>query len=124
MKNYILPFIVVLIIFTALGFAPTDCVPEPGESSCTVSDDGIDFSNCSFNGYLLYGKIKFVEEFPDIKIQIVESFPDIKVKLVDHFPDACGEWQIVEDFPDLKVQIVESFPDIKVKYVDAFSGKP
>jgi len=81
-------------------------------------------SDCTFNGFKLYGKIKFVEHFPDIKIQIVEHFPDLKVQLVEHFPDKCGKWQIVEHFPDLKVQIVEHFPDIKVKYVEHFSGIP
>ena len=86
-------------------------------------DNPIDKS-CSFNGKKLYGKIKFVENFPDIKIQIVENFPDLKVKLVDNFPDECGKWQIVENFPDLKVQIVNNFPDIKVKFVDNFPGIP
>jgi hypothetical protein len=86
-------------------------------------DDPID-KNCSFKGKKLYGKIKFVENFPDIKIKIVENFPDLKVKLVGNFPDECGKWQIVENFPDLKVQIVENFPDLKVKFVDDFPGIP
>jgi hypothetical protein len=80
--------------------------------------------DCKWNGLNLYGKVKFVESFPDIKIQIVESFPDLKVKLVESFPDDCGEWQVVESFPDIKVQIVESFPDIKVKFVESFPGIP
>jgi hypothetical protein len=62
-------------------------------------DNPID-KNCSYNGKKLYGKIKFVENFPDIKIKIVENFPD------------------------LKVQIVENFPDLKVKFVDNFPGMP
>jgi hypothetical protein len=79
---------------------------------------------CTYKGMKLYGKIRFVENFPDIKVQIVENFPDLKVKLVDNFPDKCGEWQIVENFPDIKVQIVENFPDIKVKFVENFPGLP
>ncbi|MEI7596604.1 MAG: hypothetical protein WCK02_12710 [Bacteroidota bacterium] len=78
--------------------------------------------DCTFNGMKLYGKIKFVEAFPDIKVQIVEAFPDINVQIVNAFPDQCGRWQIVEAFPDLKVQIVEAFPDIRVKYVNSFPG--
>lgn len=78
--------------------------------------------DCTCKGHKLYGKIKFVNSFPDIKIKIVESFPDIKVKYVNSFPDDCGEWQVVESFPDLKVQIVESFPDLKVKIVNSFPG--
>lgn len=84
----------------------------------------IDFENCTFNDFPLYGKVKFVESFPDIKVQIVDSFPDLKVKLVNSFPDDCGEWQIVESFPDVKIKIVDSFPDIKIKFVESFPGKP
>lgn len=80
------------------------------------------YCHCTFNGYKLYGRIQFVESFPDIKVQVVASFPDLKVKIVSAFPDDCGEWQIVNSFPDLKVKIVDAFPDIKIKYVDAFPG--
>jgi len=126
--KYIIPFGVSLIIFGLIGFSPTDCIPEPGQESCSVSElpssVEIDFENCSYNGFPLHGKIKFVENFPDIKVQIVENFPDLKVKLVNNFPDDCGEWKIVENFPDIKIQIVENFPDIKVKFVENFPGKP
>ncbi len=81
-------------------------------------------SDCTFKGFKMYGKIQFVESFPDIKVQIVNSFPDLKVKVVNSFPDDCGEWQIVESFPDTKIQIVESFPDVKVQYVESFPGLP
>jgi hypothetical protein len=70
----------------------------------------------------LYGKIQFVEHFPDVKIQVVEHFPDIKVKMVEHFPDKPGKWKLVEHFPDYKVQLVEHFPDYKIKYVEHFPG--
>ncbi len=87
----------------------------------STKDDKIS-KDCTFKGFKMYGKVKFVTSFPDIKVQIVESFPDLKVKFVDSFPDDCGEWQIVESFPDIKVQIVTSFPDIKIKTVDSFPG--
>jgi len=111
-----------------MGFSPADCIPEPGLDSCSISNNSgeekIDFENCAYKGFPLHGKIKFVEDFPDIKVQIVENFPDLKVKIVEHFPDDCGEWQVVEHFPDVKVKIVENFPDIKIKYVENFPGKP
>jgi acylphosphatase len=94
-----------------------------GSAGPVPSEPKID-KNCCYKEMKLYGKIKFVENFPDIKVQIVENFPDLKVKLVENFPDDCGEWQIVENFPDLKVQIVENFPDIKVKFVNNFPGLP
>ncbi len=84
----------------------------------------IDFDNCTFNGFSLYGKIQFVESFPDLTVQIVESFPDLKVKLVNSFADDCGEWQIVESFPDVKIKIVDSISDIKIKFVESFPGEP
>ena len=70
----------------------------------------------------LFGKIKLVDNFPDVKIKIVDHFPDIKVKKVKNFADKPGLWQIVENFPDYKVQIVDNFPDYKVKYVKNFPG--
>ena len=77
---------------------------------------------CEWNGIQLYGKVKFVTSFPDIKIQFVNSFEDIRVKYVTSFPDQCGEWQVVESFPDFRIQVVESFPDIKVRVVESFPG--
>lgn len=70
----------------------------------------------------LYGKIKYVDSFPDVTVKVVDSFPDIKVKIVDSFPDAPGKWKIVDSFPDYKVKFVESFPDYKIKFVDSFPG--
>jgi len=115
-----------VMLFLSFGFLPTDCSSADAKNkSCTVA--GITAPNaipddCSFNGFKLYGKVKFVTSFPDIKIQFVKSFPDLKVKFVESFADECGEWEIVESFPDIKVQIVESFPDIKVKVVESFPG--
>lgn len=95
-------------------------------SSASLAQDKskINFDDCTFKDFPLYGKIKLVDSFPDITIQIVESFPDLKVEIVSSFPDDCGEWQIVESFPDVKIKIVDSFPDLKIKFVESFPGKP
>ncbi|GGG42386.1 hypothetical protein [Bizionia arctica] len=77
---------------------------------------------CEINDIKLYGKVKFVTSFPDLKIQYVSSFPDIKVQFVESFPEDCGQWHIVESFPDFTIQVVESFPDIKVQVVSSFPG--
>lgn len=79
---------------------------------------------CSFQGKKLYGKVKIVENFPDLKVQVVQSFPDLKVQWVRSFPDKCGKWQAVESFPDLKIKFVESFPDLKIQFVESFPGIP
>ena len=102
-----------IILFTLLSF-----------SLYAQSEDGFDEVECSFNGIKLYGKIQFVESFPDLTIKVVESFPDLKVKIVDSFPNECGEWQIVDSFPDIKIKIVESFPDLEIKFVESFPGIP
>ena len=78
--------------------------------------------DCTFEGINLWGKVQFVDHFPDIKIQFVDHFPDIKVKYVEHFPDRCGLWQVVDQFPDIKIKVVDHFPDLKVKVVDHFPG--
>ena len=94
------------------------------ESLYAQSENEIDENQCTFNSIQLYGKIQFVESFPDLTVQVVESFPDLKVKIVESFPDECGKWQIVDAFPDIKVKIVESFADIKIKFVESFPGIP
>ena len=87
-----------------------------------LAGDKVDKGSCTFKGFKLYGKIKVVTAFPDLKVQIVDAFPDLKVKMVEAFPDSCGKWKMVEAFPDLKIQFVTAFPDIKIKYVEAFPG--
>ncbi|NWF50079.1 MAG: hypothetical protein HXY49_06025 [Ignavibacteriaceae bacterium] len=92
--------------------------------SAAQTEEPFNKGDCTFNGFKLYGKIKFVDSFPDVTVQVVESFPDLKVKLVSSFPDDCGEWQIVDSFPETKIKIVESFPDLKIKFVESFPGIP
>lgn len=84
------------------------------KKACTITKDGKTFK--------LYGKIKFVEAFADIKVQIVSSFPDIKIKFVDNWADSCGKFIISDNWPELKVQIVTSFPDLKVSIVENWPG--
>jgi hypothetical protein len=109
-KKYYLIFSIVLTLISTVIYAQ--------------SEDVINKDSCSFKGKQLYGKIQFVDSFPDLTVQVVESFPNLKVKIVSSFPDDCGEWQIVDSFPDIKVKIVESFADIKIKFVESFPGIP
>jgi hypothetical protein len=105
-------YITTILILLAINF------------SFAQSEDEINEDECIFNSIKLFGKIQFVESFPDITVQVVESFPDLKVKIVDSFAEDCGEWQIVDSFPDIKVKMVESFADIKIKFVESFPGIP
>ncbi|MGB1700014.1 MAG: hypothetical protein ACPHRO_08685, partial [Nannocystaceae bacterium] len=56
----------------------------PAASSAFADKVGAD---CTLKGFQLYGKIKVVENFPDLKVQVVEHFPDLKVQTVNNFPD-------------------------------------
>ena len=91
-----------------------------------ASDVKIDKDNCTITKdgktYNLYGKVKIVDSFEDIKVKIVDSFEDVDIKIVDAFEDSCGKVKIVEHFEDVKVKIVDSFEDIKIKIVDSFEG--
>ncbi len=78
--------------------------------------------NCTYNGIPLYGKVKVVDSFEDIKVKVVNNFEDLKVKPVQHFANSCGQWQFVENFEDFKVKFVDHFEDISIKYVDFFEG--
>ncbi len=71
----------------------------------------------------IYGRIQFVNSFPDFKVQQVNAFPDLRVQKVNTFPDGSGKWQIVDSFPDYKIQMVNAFPDFTVQFVDTFPGK-
>lgn len=82
--------------------------------NCTITKDG--------KTYNLYGKVKIVDCFEDIKVKIVDSFEDADIKIVDAFEDSCGKVKIVEHFEDVKVKIVDSFEDIRIKIVDSFEG--
>jgi len=94
------------------------------EPLAAEASSGNKVAGCQYKGVPLYGKVKFVNSFPDFKVKIVENFPDLKVKYVENFPDACGKWKVVENFPDFKVQIVENFPDFTIKIVENFPGMP
>ena len=93
-------FAIVLCLFT-ISVGASDVKID--KDNCTITKDG--------KTYNLYGKVK-----------IVDSFEDIKVKIVDAFENSCGKVKIVEHFEDVKVKIVDSFEDIKIKIVDSFEG--
>jgi hypothetical protein len=104
-----------LILVTLLGAG----LPRAGAAAGTKIGPG-----CTLKGHKLYGKVKIVTAFPDLKVQIANAFPDLKVQIVDAFPDKCGQWKMVDAFPDLKIQMVDAFPDLKIQYVNAFPGLP
>lgn len=106
MRRLALPLLPLLLLVATLS-APAHAEPD-----------------CTCKGIRLYGKVKLVTSFPDLKIKPVTAFPDIRVQQVSAFPDRCGKWQFVDAFPDFTVQFVDSFPDLKVQFVDTFPGKP
>ena len=92
-----------------------------------ADDVKIDKDNCTItkNGktYPLYGKVVFVEDYPDITIKFVEYYADIEVKVTESPSSSCCEWKIVgrsEYYPDLRVKIDNDYPDITVKVVESY----
>ena len=106
----------IVSIFICLAFALCASASDVtiDKENCTITKDG--------KTYNLYGKVKIVDSFEDIKVKIVDAFEDADIKIVDAFEDSCGKVKIVEHFEDVKVKIVDSFEDIKIKIVDAFEG--
>ena len=120
---FILACVSAMVCFStvrAAAWTPYFAPAEPDAVRNYVED--IDSSKCTCRGIKLYGKVKVVESFPDLKVKVVESFPDLKVKTVGSFPDDCGEWRFVENFPDFTIKYVESFPDLRIKFVESFPG--
>jgi len=115
--------ILILISLLVLLTADYRIVATPLTVDLATLSTKSTIQSCQWKGFKLYGKVQYVESFPDIKIQFVSSFPDLKVQFVESFPDQCGKWQVVTSFPDFKVQVVESFPDLKVQVVNSFPGE-
>ncbi|MFP6619182.1 MAG: hypothetical protein VB877_07550 [Pirellulaceae bacterium] len=114
------------IVSCALLLGVVMALPRPSISTGddTVHNTASSTSKAKPDVSKIYGKIMYVNSFPDYKVQIVNSFPDLKVQVVNSFPGKAGKWQIVNSFPDYKIQIVNSFPDFKVQYVNSFPGVP
>ena len=106
-------FLSILICSTFVAFAVASDV-KIDKDNCTITKDG--------KTYNLYGKVKIVDSFEDIKVKIVDSFEDVDIKIVGSFENTCGKVKIVDSFEDIKVKIVDSFEDIKIKIVDSFEG--
>jgi hypothetical protein len=83
---------------------------------------GLDKVNCTFNGKKLYGQVKYVTSFPDVRVKVVTALPTLRVEKVSSLANRCGEWEEVTSLPDLKVQEVTSFPDLTIEYVTSFPG--
>ena len=109
MKKILIALLTITTVISAFaGEAKID------KESCTITKDG--------KTHKLYGKVKIVDSFEDIKVKIVDSFEDVDIKIVDALEDSCGKVKIVEHFEDVKVKIVDNFEDIKIKIVEHFEG--
>jgi hypothetical protein len=95
-----------------LAFVPFFSSNPSGTMPSAVGSSGKVGPDCAVKGKKLFGKIKIVDAFPDLKVQVVDAFPDLKVQVVDAFPDKCGKWKMVDAFPDLKIKYVNAFPGL------------
>ena len=118
-----LVLVVVLVAWFGGSVAQTD-ISFADESSTIAAARFATRAKLKVDVSKIYGRIMYVDSFPDYKVQIVNSFPNLKVQVVKSFPDKPGKWKIVNSFPDYKIQIVNSFPDFTVQYVKSFPGVP
>ena len=101
---------------------------EQPQQEITASDSktGLDKEHCTFTKdgktFRLYGKVRIVENFEDVRVRLVDNFEDVRIRLVDNFEDDCGRVRLVDNFEDVKVKIVDNFEDIKVRLVDNFES--
>ena len=78
---------------------------------------------CTWKGKRLYGKVKYVTAFPDVKVKVVTALPDLKVERVGVLASRCGEWEeVTSGSTALEVELVDSFADLEIEYVTAFPG--
>lgn len=112
-------------------YEPTPSTDDGGEvfvddggtvTEPTDAGPALDKTACTFKGKKLYGKIQYVDSFPDVKIREVTALPDLKVVKVSSLPTRCGEWQVVDTFPNTRVKVVTAFEDLQVEYVTSFPG--
>lgn len=108
---------IVTILLLALATATFSFADDVkiDRSNCTITKDG--------KTYPLYGKVVFVDEYPDITIKFVDAYADIEVKITDSSYQSCCEWKVVdktEGYPDLRVKVVKDYPDITVKTVSDY----
>lgn len=79
-------------------------------------------SDCSYNGTPLYGKVRVVEHFGDLKIREVQHFADLKVEIVSIGPNNCGQWEFVSMGEDFTVEFVTIGEDFTVEFVNMAPG--
>ena len=109
----------------ALAVAPSAAQrAAPVDDARPVPASGKVGADCTLAGKKLYGRVKVVDHFADLKVKVVEHFADLHVQFVEHFPDACGKWQLVDSFPDFTITYVDSFPDLEITKVQHFPGRP
>jgi hypothetical protein len=130
-----------LLVFSLLGFSGCGFFFPPYSEPVDDSDGGgsffdggtsadagpltgFDKATCTFDGKRLYGQVKYVTSFPDVRVKVVTGLPRLRVEHVSSLPNRCGEWEEVTSLPDLKVQLVDSFPDLTIEYVTSFPGIP
>jgi hypothetical protein len=91
---------------------PDGSTSSPDAGADAVAACGRIKCDCTFNGKKLWGKVQYVDMFPDFKVR-KSFFPDLNVAET-MFPSKCGEWHTVDMFPDFKVQLVDMFEDFSI----------
>ena len=94
-----------ILVFALFALMALPIMAQSNDKKVGLNKENCTFTNKDGKTFNLYGKVKIVEHFPDIKVQIVDSFEDLDVKVVESFPDQCGKVKLVEHFPDVPCRI-------------------
>ena len=74
-----------LVLFLGV-LLPHSSISGGDDTSPGLQADQASRTNAKVDVAKIYGKIQFVNSFPDFKVQVVTSFPDLKVQEVTAFP--------------------------------------
>ena len=85
-------FVILFSLSLAIGAMASDVKID--KDNCTITKDG--------KTYKLYGKVKIVDNFEDIKVKLVDNFEDVDIKIVDNFENSCGKVKLVDNFEGVK----------------------
>ena len=108
---------------TAIEAAPDANQPE------TVAMCGHVKCDCTFKGKKLWGKVKYVTDYPyDFTVGVVTNYlTDLYVQdvPVPGLVTRCGQWQSEDNLPAFRVmKVTNGLEDFKIQYVDSLPGLP
>ena len=67
-----------LLLIALLALMTLPMLAQSNDKKPGINKENCTYTNKDGKTFNLYGKVKIVEHFPDIKVKIVESFPGVR----------------------------------------------